>query len=116
MAAFRGAKTHHVVKQSNADLTVHTFSMQFVDEFPSSIALCIGDAIHNLRTALDHMTWEIFGREGGTQDRYLKFPFGQDRTSFEALCEGMKAACPKRKQFLSRLRRSPEEQVTSSTR
>lgn len=104
---FRTIRTHQVVKESSADLTVHTFSMQFVNEFPRNIALCIGDAIHNLRTALDHMTWETIGREGGTQDRHLKFPFGENRISFEAFCKGMKTRLPETRTVFKSLEAFP---------
>jgi hypothetical protein len=41
---------------------------------PSEVPLIIGDAIHNLHTALDLMIWEI--ESGiGKADRYTKFPF-----------------------------------------
>ena len=59
-------------------------------EPPDSIALTVGDAIHNLRVALDHMTWEVIGRDGGTQNRYLKLPTGDSRVSFEATIKGIK--------------------------
>src|SRR5689334_6111092 len=59
-------------------------------ELPKSIALTVGDAIHNMRTALDHMTWEVVGRDKGTQDRWLKLPAGDNRVNYEATCQGIK--------------------------
>lgn len=53
-------------------------------------ATIIGDAIHNLRTALDHMTWEMVGNDGGTQNRQLKFPVGNSRARFEVACNGIR--------------------------
>ncbi|RIA55039.1 hypothetical protein [Dichotomicrobium thermohalophilum] len=64
--------------------------IRFGKELPETFALIIGDSIHNLRTALDHMTWELIGRDGGAQNRNLKFPTGSDRRSFEAACKGIK--------------------------
>ncbi len=61
-----------------------------VHEPPPAIGLMVGDAIHNLRTALDHMTWEMVGRDGGAQDRHLKFPTGDERVNFESTCNGIK--------------------------
>jgi len=41
---------------------------------PDELMLILGDAIHNLRTALDHATWELAGYDG-TQDDKTQFPF-----------------------------------------
>jgi hypothetical protein len=86
---FLKKKIHGIVKDSTTDGTLHSFSVEHMKGFPSEIALTIGDAIHNLRTALDHLTWEVVGRDHGTQDRHLKFPAYHDRTSFEAACNGI---------------------------
>lgn len=64
--------------------------VSFSEELPDMVALAIGDAIHNLRVALDHLTWEVVGRDGGTQDRHLKLPTGNNRVNFESTCNGMK--------------------------
>lgn len=87
--AFLEKKVHGIRKDSNSDMTAHTFSVQYIKDFPSEIALAIGDAIHNLRCALDHLAWEVVGRDRGTQNRHLKFPAYKDRTSFEAACNGI---------------------------
>ena len=57
-------------------------------------ATIIGDAIHNLRTALDHMTWEMVGNDGGKQNRFLKFPTGDRQLSFENACNGIQTPSP----------------------
>ncbi len=41
---------------------------------PDEIPLLIGDAVHNLRTALDHVAWEIVTKAGGVPTRWLSFP------------------------------------------
>ena len=60
--------------------------VNFPDEPPPDMALAIGDAIHNLRTALDYMTWEMVGRDGGIQNRWLKFPTGDTGSILVHLC------------------------------
>ena len=59
----------------------------FPEEPSDAWSLIVGDAIHNLRAALDHMVWELVGRDGGKQDRDLKFPTGGERKAFEAACK-----------------------------
>src|ERR1700691_3727952 len=41
-------------------------------------ALCIGDAIHNLRTSLDHIASEMARREG-RDNAHIYFPFDETR-------------------------------------
>jgi hypothetical protein len=66
------------------DITLTVLSL------PPDIALTIGDAVHNLWTALDHMTWEMIGPDGKHKQVY--FPKGRDRPSYEGTCEGMKTS------------------------
>lgn len=67
-----------------------TIDVSLNEPLPPVLALIIGDAVHNLRTALDHATWELIGRDRGTQDRYLKLPTGDNRVNYEACCKGIK--------------------------
>jgi hypothetical protein len=48
---------------------------------PHSFPLIIGDAVHNLRSALDHLATAA-SRVGGGKGRDLFFPFHKDRKSF----------------------------------
>jgi hypothetical protein len=87
-AAFIAKKPNRLSIQPNPTGSL-TLSVRFVEKLPRAIAPIIGDAIHNLRSALDHATWEFVGRDHGTQNRYLKFPTGDSRISFESSCDGI---------------------------
>lgn len=63
-----------------------------VAPIPPAFAMIIGDAVHNLRTALDHLMWEIVGP--GHQHNQLYFPMGGDRLSYEGTCGGVKTPDP----------------------
>jgi hypothetical protein len=58
-------------------------------EPPPCVALILGDAVHNLRSALDHLMWEWIGLDGGQQHRQLYFPTGQDGKSYKRSCDGV---------------------------
>jgi len=88
-AAFIREKPHAVITERDPDSGRILVRMKLLKPFPTSLALVIGDAIHNLRTALDHLTWEAVGLNG-TQNRYLQFPTGGNRVDFEATCKGIK--------------------------
>jgi hypothetical protein len=90
-AAFVAEKPHRFSMHIDPH-TLHTIMrVSFIKEVPAQFALIIGDAIHNLRTALDHTVWEIVGFAQRTQDRQLAFPTGHTRTTFESSCNGIKA-------------------------
>ena len=57
-----------------------------IGTLPSEVSLIIGDAIHNLHTALDLMIWEIESRIG-KPDRSTKFPFYQTRSELVSAIE-----------------------------
>ena len=76
------------------------FEVSFDCGIPSEFALISGDAIHNLRAALDHATWELVGIDGGKQDRYLAFPAGKTMTDYEAACNGIETPRDDTKKFL----------------
>ncbi len=63
--------------------------VRFVEPVPSAFAVIIGDAVHNLRCALDHMMWELIGRDGGTQNKHLQFPCRESKVDFEGACKGI---------------------------
>ena len=88
--AFVEKNPYSVAVGHNPETGKATIRLVFKEKIPARFALIIGDAIHNLRTALDHIAWELIGHDGGTQDRYLKFPTGDNRVSFEASCQGIK--------------------------
>jgi hypothetical protein len=49
---------------------------------PASIALITGDAIHNLRAALDHLAWELVKASGRHPSRQTEFPIGRDERRY----------------------------------
>lgn len=46
---------------------------------PGDISMLIGDAIHNLRSALDHVAYEIVADTGRKPSRHVAFPFAKSR-------------------------------------
>jgi hypothetical protein len=89
-SAFVAEKPHRFSVQPNPTTGGLNIGIRFVKDLPRSFAPIISDAIHNLRTALDHVAWELVGIDKGTQDRHLQFPTGDNRTNFEASCNGIR--------------------------
>lgn len=50
-----------------------------VKSLPVKVPLAIGDAIHNLRTALDFLTSDVVYHHNGKRSTYTKFPIYETR-------------------------------------
>jgi hypothetical protein len=70
-----GAKPHSVPAIQRTTLYIAS-----VKPIPGHIALIIGDAVHNLRSALDHLAWQLVEAGGGTPNPHTYFPifYGSD--------------------------------------
>lgn len=55
---------------------------------PKHTSTIVGDAIHNIRTSLDHAYCALVTANGNTISRYTTFPFHKDRMSAKASLEG----------------------------
>jgi hypothetical protein len=51
---------------------------------PDEIPLILGDAVHNLRSALDHLIWQLVEAGGGTPNRDTYFPICQTPEKYTA--------------------------------
>jgi hypothetical protein len=49
------------------------------EPIPGEVPLILGDAIHNIRSALDYMMWDMITAVGGKPSRYTQLPFRQTR-------------------------------------
>jgi hypothetical protein len=52
---------------------------------PTECATVIGDTLHNFRSALDHLAWQLVIAGGGTPDTNTEFPIFIDRAEFWAV-------------------------------
>lgn len=71
---FRGSHPHTISHTQNVDRDEVTFFVSKVADIPDSLALMLGDAIHNLRGTLDHLASALVSAAGGTPDKYTSFP------------------------------------------
>lgn len=67
-----GTKPHPV-----AQIRYTTLFVDSVKTVPDPISLIIGDAVHNLRSALDHLAWQLVEAGGGIPNRDTYFPVCQ---------------------------------------
>lgn len=63
-----GAKNHPILSDAT------TFFVEKARPIPPCIPIIAGDAIHNLRSALDHLAWQLVEASGNTPGSWTGFP------------------------------------------
>jgi hypothetical protein len=82
-------KPHRFSVKHDEETGQPVVQIRFVESVPDTFAVVIGDAVHNLRCALDHLMWKLIGWDGGTTDKHLQFPCREGKIDFEAACNGI---------------------------
>lgn len=71
-----GAKPHRIPAIRHT-----TLYLSELKPIPESISLGIGDAVHNLRSSLDHLAWQLVEAGGGTPGSRTAFPICHGRNA-----------------------------------
>lgn len=71
------------VEDSGGDLV---YRVQVNQSLPSQLSLLLGDAIHNARSALDYLAWQLVIAGGGTPDVNTSFPIADSQEKFNSIC------------------------------
>jgi hypothetical protein len=98
-----GPKSTSTIFCSNAFLETHPYQsvgeddpqsgdrivkFRLISESPPELAIVLGDAIHNLRSALDHLACQIVLAGGGKPNTHTAFPIFYAQKTFEAKFNG----------------------------
>jgi hypothetical protein len=103
LEAFIARKPHRFIVKNDVKTGQPIIQIRIVEEPPKIFSVIIGDAVHNLRSALDHMVWELVGRDGGKQDERLAFPCSKTRDKFEVAIDKIETPSLWIKQSLKRV-------------
>jgi hypothetical protein len=89
---FLSRRPYRLVVEADPDPHFQRVVLQQGEPVPYDIALIIGDAIHNLRSALDHMACELV-RANGQPDDYGTFPVQgtNAKTKFNSIIKKFRA-------------------------
>jgi hypothetical protein len=71
---FCEANTDCLAAKTDPDSGKTCFSVRFRTALPEELPLMIGDVVHNLRTALDHLAWQLVEANGQTPGFHTSFP------------------------------------------
>jgi hypothetical protein len=76
---------YKITVKDNPETDRREWIVDEVADLPARLALITGDAVHNLRSALDHLIWQLVIANGGEPDEMrTEFPVWRDKTKFEA--------------------------------
>jgi hypothetical protein len=73
------SSAYQVMVQDDPKTGRRTYDMVIKRELPDSVPFLIGDVVHNLRSALDHVAYEIVKRSGRPPSQGLVFPIKDTR-------------------------------------
>jgi hypothetical protein len=81
ISLYQAAHTYSVTKELNGDKTSYIYRIK-PNVLPSlRIGTIIGDIIHNMRSALDHLAWQLALLATPTPYEYTAFPIYKDGTN-----------------------------------
>ena len=87
LEAFLDTDFYSLGVEQNEEIEEYILQFEVTTPIPEDIPLIIGDAMHNLRTALDYVAFELVDRAGGSTD-HVKFPVRRNRNELEAALRG----------------------------
>lgn len=86
------------------DHTLRVAFIKVIEPVPIEVSLVVGDAIHNLRTALDHLACCLATANGQSMDD-VAFPFGRDLSAYRNNSSGkIKKLSKRARRFINLLR------------
>lgn len=82
--AFFESKPYKVVTELDAKKVEYVLSAQVERSLPVALGVILGDYVHNLRSALDHLITGLVLLNGEVPDRKNEFPIYESEALFEA--------------------------------
>lgn len=83
--AFGKTNPYYAVAKDNPKTGKREWRIRVEREIPPTLAAITGDAIHNLRSALDHLMGQLVIANGGQPDSKTEFPIGRDETHYKSM-------------------------------
>lgn len=72
--SFLRLNPYEVIPQPNPEEGLDMYRLKVTRSPPARLGIIIGDAIHNLRSALNHLAWQLALLKTATPDRRTEFP------------------------------------------
>jgi hypothetical protein len=78
---------YEIVGEFDSKTSEYLFRVKVLREPPLRLGVIFGDFIHNLRSALDHLVWQLILLDGGSPDRDTCFPVASSSSEFQHMTE-----------------------------
>lgn len=83
LAAFDAGDPYRIIHEPNADGSEHIFKTQVLKQPSPLLSSIIGDALQNMRSALEHLAWGLaFKDKGSEPSRSTSFPIYRSSAAF----------------------------------
>jgi hypothetical protein len=80
--AFERRESHFVSMKTDPHFGYEIYCFREREPIPGDWGAIVGDCVHNLRSALDHLAVALVKQNGGKPTKYTSFPIGSDASYF----------------------------------
>jgi hypothetical protein len=98
--AFFDSKPYEVTTEYESKGRRHVARIHIKRDPPPVLGLLIGECLYQLRTALDHLAWQLASIDGRTPPETTEFPIFKDRPKYERARDRKMGSLPKEAQDL----------------
>jgi len=103
--AFKNSAPFEDISYDDPATGERVFALRMIRDPPADLPLILGDAVHNLRSALDQMVCAFVRFNGKEVTRYHGFPIRRNKKKFREACiANLKDISPKANRFIRRLK------------
>src|SRR5262245_16114607 len=78
ICAFRGENPYRVVPEADPNSGHRQYIVRVHSTPPLALGLVAGEAVHQLRSSLDHLAWQLVEANGGVPGKNTYFPILKD--------------------------------------
>ncbi len=91
--SFLSAKPFRVTARFNPEQNLTDYVVGVIPEIPDSLSVIVGDAVHNLRSSLDHLACELV-RDAGFPDSGIYYPICENFQKYQSESPGKTRGMP----------------------
>jgi len=90
LVAYRESKPGKIVPRRDPDTRRMTYVLESIESLPAGLASVVGDVLQNLRSALDHLAYQLVlvGTGKDASEDAIYFPIANDAQRFAQLVKG----------------------------
>lgn len=84
-AFINAGTTFSVTSGYEADRRAWVQRIKVLEQPPLRLGVLVGDFVHNVRCALDHLAFALTELDGGVPDRFTQFPIATSKSAFDGM-------------------------------